>query len=157
MREGKKETRERERERSRGTQWLPFVSCNGDGGSPSPLYRLLAKYFPVGWLLFAGIRFKRGLWGNFVFEPRGGRTKFFNRLKNCFSFSFCAGEARGEDGIIKRVDRWAEWRVVLLLVDAFFVFALFSSSLLSMESSIVALKSFGKGFLYNISKLWNDK
>lgn len=50
--------------------------------------------------------FKRGLRGNFVFEPRGGRTKFFNRLKNCFSFSFCAG-----GGIIKRVDR----RVVLSL------------------------------------------
>lgn len=37
MREEKKVTREREREEPRGTQWLPFVSCNGDGGPLSPL------------------------------------------------------------------------------------------------------------------------
>lgn len=146
MREGKKETRERERNHG-GHNGCPLCRVMGMEAPFPPLYRLLAKYFPVGWLLFAGIRFKRGLWGNFVFEPRGGRTKFFNRLKNCFSFSFCKG--RGE-GIIKRVDWCAEWRVVLLLVDAFLV-DLFSSSSLSMESSLEIIL---KGILRIILKLW---
>lgn len=106
MREEKKVTRERERNHG-GHNGCPLCRVMGMEApflpSVSPACQIFPRWMtPVRRYLY----FKRGLRGNFVFEPRGGRTKFFNRLKNCFSFSFCAG-----GGIIKRVDR----RVVLSL------------------------------------------